>query len=52
MNEENKEPMTAEEEEAPPYETYGWEFHKGPLLYAVILTVVFYAFIFFYLYLP
>ena len=25
---------------------YGWKFHKGPLLAAVILTVVFYIFVF------
>ena len=30
-------------------EPYGWEFHKKPLLYALILTALFYAFIFFYI---
>lgn len=30
------------------YESYGWEFHKYPLLYAGIMTAVFYAFIFIY----
>lgn len=29
-------------------EPFGWEFHKGPLLIALILTVVFYAFVFFF----
>jgi len=37
-----------EPEEPLPYEEYGWEFHKRPLLYALILTVLFYAFITFY----
>lgn len=30
------------------YESYGWEFHKIPLLYSAILTALFYAFIFIY----
>ena len=25
---------------------YGWRFHKGPLLAAIILTVIFYVFVF------
>jgi hypothetical protein len=25
---------------------YGWKFHRGPLLAAVILTVLFYIFVF------
>lgn len=29
-------------------EAYGWEFHKLPLLIAAVLTVLFYAFVFFY----
>lgn len=36
-------------EEESPYEAYGWEFHKKPLLYALILTVLFYAFIYFFI---
>ncbi|MGI6457804.1 MAG: hypothetical protein ACOX5R_19585 [bacterium] len=43
----NDNPDTREEES--PYDAYGWEFHKRPLLYAVILTVLFYAFVFFYI---
>lgn len=31
-----------------PYEAYGWDFHKKPLMYAAILTALFYAFVFFY----
>ena len=31
-----------------PYEEYGWEFHKIPLLSAAIVTFLLYAFIFFY----
>ncbi len=30
------------------YEAYGWEFHKKPLMYAAIITALFYAFVFFY----
>lgn len=37
----------AEEHESP-YEQYGWEFHKIPLLLAAVVTVLMYAFIFFY----
>ncbi len=36
-------------EDESPYEAYGWEFHKKPLLYALILTVLFYAFIYFFI---
>lgn len=25
---------------------YGWKFHKGPLLVAIVLTVIFYIFVF------
>ena len=25
---------------------YGWKFHRGPLLAAVVLTVLFYIFVF------
>jgi len=25
---------------------YGWKFHRGPLLLAIILTVIFYIFVF------
>jgi len=32
-----------------PYEAYGWEFHRKPLFYAVLLTVLLYAFIFFFI---
>jgi hypothetical protein len=32
-----------------PYEEFGWDFHKKPLLYALILTALFYAFILFYI---
>ena len=31
------------------YEAYGWEFHKKPLIYALVLTILFYLFIFFYI---
>jgi len=32
-----------------PYEAYGWEFHRKPLFYAALLTVLLYAFIFFFI---
>jgi len=35
--------------EESPYDAYGWQFHKWPLLYALVLTVLFYAFVFFYI---
>ncbi|MBN2328336.1 MAG: hypothetical protein JXR73_14410 [Candidatus Omnitrophica bacterium] len=38
-----------EEQDESPYDAYGWNFHKKPLLYALILTVLFYAFIFFFI---
>ena len=25
---------------------YGWKFHRGPLLVAIVLTVIFYIFVF------
>jgi len=25
---------------------YGWKFHRGPLLLAIVLTVIFYIFVF------
>ena len=25
---------------------YGWRFHRGPLLVAIVLTVIFYIFVF------
>ncbi len=36
-------------QEESPYEVYGWEFHKKPLLYALIMTAILYAFIFFFI---
>jgi len=33
---------SSEEEEG----LYGWKFHKGPLLAAIVLTVIFYIFVF------
>lgn len=36
-------------EEESPYEAYGWEFHKKPLLYALIISILFYAFIFIFI---
>lgn len=44
-NTENQEPI----EEESPYEAYGWEFHKKPILYAAIMTALLYAFIFIYI---
>ncbi len=35
-----------ETQEESPYEAYGWEFHKKPLLYALIVSILFYAFVF------
>jgi hypothetical protein len=51
MADENKPVETAnsETQDDNPYDAYGWEFHKRPLLYAVILTILFYAFVFFYI---
>jgi len=48
METENKKPNLTSPEEENPYEMYGWEFHKKPLIYAVIMTVLFYSFIIFY----
>ena len=36
-------------EEEKPTEPYGWEFHKIPLLIAFVLTLLFYAFVFFFI---
>jgi len=36
-------------QEESPYEAYGWDFHKKPLIYALIVTAIFYAFIFFFI---
>jgi len=44
-----EEPIQAELHEESPYDAYGWQFHKWPLIFAAILTVVFYAFVFFYI---
>ena len=30
-------------------EPYGWDFHKVPLLIALVLTVIFYAFVYFFI---
>ncbi len=53
MNEENISKTEQDQQndiaESHQYEVYGWEFHKKPLLYAGILTVLFYIFIFFYI---
>lgn len=38
-------PPTVEEDDD---DAYGWEFHKLPLLIAAIITLIFYAFVFFY----
>ena len=46
MNEEESRTPPSESNEEP--EPYGWEFHKGPLLIAFILTVIFYAFVYFF----
>jgi len=43
--EQQQEPALEEQEQ---YESYGWDFHKTPLLYALVLTALFYAFIFFF----
>ena len=45
MNETQQQNENNQEEK---YESYGWEFHKIPLLYAAVLTAIFYAFIFIY----
>ena len=36
------------EKELPPQdpEEFGWDFHKGPLLFAAILTIIFYLLVF------
>lgn len=31
-----------EQEKTSPQETYGWEFHRGPLVAAALLTGLFY----------
>ncbi|RJP21604.1 MAG: hypothetical protein C4527_23200 [Candidatus Omnitrophota bacterium] len=53
MEPEKEQPFEENQESESPesyrYEAYGWEFHKKPLLYALILTVLFYLFIFFYI---
>lgn len=42
-------PKQNQEQNESPYDAYGWDFHKWPLIYAAILTVLFYAFVFFYI---
>lgn len=42
------EPRTPSIEKNKEPEPYGWEFHKGPLAIALILTVIFYAFVYFF----
>ena len=55
MEKNNQQPMNSPTEhpnpaaDESPYEAYGWEFHKKPLLYAFILTVLFYAFIYIFI---
>ncbi len=51
MAEENTKAANSEQaaEERPAQEPYGWEFHKVPLLIALVLTVIFYAFVFFFI---
>ncbi len=44
----NAETSSAIEETADTAEAYGWEFHKLPLAIAAVLTLIFYAFVFFY----
>ena len=39
---------SANEETIDPSDAYGWEFHKLPLAIAAVLTLIFYAFVFFY----
>ncbi len=50
---ENENMTSRIEEQSPPeespYEAYGWDFHKKPLIYALIVTALFYAFIFFFI---
>ncbi|MFH1738967.1 MAG: hypothetical protein ABIH23_08145 [bacterium] len=46
MNEE--ESRIPEDEGIEEPESYGWEFHKVPLLIAVILTGIFYLFVYFF----
>ncbi len=46
MNDTQQEKQNEQPQEQ--YESYGWEFHKVPLLYAAILTAIFYAFVFIY----
>lgn len=45
MDESQKQNETNNEEQ---YESYGWEFHKYPLMYAAVMSLIFYAFIFIY----
>lgn len=45
QNNEQKDQLQDQES---PYEEYGWDFHKIPLLFAAVVTFLLYAFIFFY----
>ncbi len=52
MEEQKQKNETQEErhqEEQECYEDYGWEFHKIPLIFALILTILFYVFITLYI---
>jgi hypothetical protein len=46
MNEEESRTTANENNQEP--EAYGWDFHKGPLLIAFILTLIFYGFVYFF----
>ena len=46
MNEEEARVPDSESNDEP--EAYGWDFHKTPLIIAVVLTVIFYAFVYFF----
>lgn len=49
MNEKNENQDLEQQQKESPYDVYGWEFHKKPILYALVLTILFYAFVFFYI---
>lgn len=44
-NNENEQPTKEES----PYDAYGWDFHKIPMIYAAITTALLYAFIYVYI---
>lgn len=48
LNSDSQTPASDNNDDQSPFDIYGWEFHKKPMLYALIVTILFYAFIFWF----